>query len=170
MALPATSLSRSRQPPPNDIRSHVKGISLAQFNAITSTPRRRNFVRDITYRIVVPYHIYDYRAKLIPGPVAKYTKNNPIRVANDEAFKYGVIKLFESLQSWEGCNRLRLELEPLGRKQVLEPGTRKSAPLRDYIDCRWGDCVPEPYRARFPEDQELELPLLPCVYELKLIM
>ncbi|KAL2789228.1 hypothetical protein BJX66DRAFT_307252 [Aspergillus keveii] len=86
---------------PNDIRSHVKGISLAQFNAITSTPRRRNFVRDITYRIVVPYHIYDYRAKLIPGPVAKYTKNNPIRVVNDKAFKYGVIKLFESLQSWE---------------------------------------------------------------------
>jgi hypothetical protein len=55
-----------------------------------------------------------------------YTKDNRIRVANDKAFKDGVIKLLESLQSWNGSNRLRLELELLGRKQVLEPGTKKS--------------------------------------------
>jgi hypothetical protein len=118
---------------PNDIWSHVKGISLAQFNTIASTPRRRSFFRDITYRIVVPYHIYDYHARLIPGPVAKepYTKDNRIRVANDKVFKDGVIKLFKSLQSWNGSNHLRLELELLGRKQVLEPGTKKSGPLRD---------------------------------------
>jgi hypothetical protein len=82
-------------------------------------------IQELEYRIILPYQLDDYCASITEDKA--YRKENPIRHANDEAFRRGITELFTTLASWSDTHRLSLILTALGRQKELEPGTREHA-------------------------------------------
>jgi hypothetical protein len=79
---------------------YERGPSLETFINITSGPQdwqraRRRYVRQIIYRVVVPYWLDEDREK-----DEDYTYDNTCRRENNQAFSEGVCQLFEHLSTW----------------------------------------------------------------------
>ncbi|KAJ9405758.1 hypothetical protein DTO045G8_6591 [Paecilomyces variotii] len=99
-------------------------------------------------------------------PLSLSRYKNSIRDANDEAFKSGIIGLFEVLSPWSGSHRVALELGLFGRELGKEPCTNGHPDAGDYDwDFTNGRTVSvRPYRARFPlNDDASVLPNITCI-------
>ncbi|KAJ9224825.1 hypothetical protein DTO169C6_2745 [Paecilomyces variotii] len=141
-----------------------KTLSLSRFAHLISGTgtMRQGWVRYIKYRIVVPYLIEDWKTI----KAGNYSYKNSIRDANDEAFKSGIVGLFEVLSSWSGSHRVALELGLFGRELGKEPCTDGHPDAGDYDwDFTNGRTVSvRPYRARFPlNDDASMLPKITCI-------
>jgi hypothetical protein len=122
-------------------------------------------IREIEYRIVLPYQLDDYCATIAEDKA--YQTENPIRQANDEAFGKGITKLFTLLACWPVARRLSLVLSTLGRQKGLEPGTKRCH--SDIKEFRWlqdGNESVCPYRAWLPDDIASVLPAVSCIDKL----
>jgi hypothetical protein len=95
-----------------------------------------------------------------------YGEQNPVREANDKAFKAGVVALFMTLASWCRGHGLVLNLQALGREIVLEPGTEAQCHAHKWQYVLEGELVVHPYRPRFPHDDCSMLPKVDCIIEL----
>ncbi|KAL4901419.1 hypothetical protein BDW74DRAFT_187662 [Aspergillus multicolor] len=75
----------------------LKGISLQQFQILTSDRniRRREYVRQLRYDILVPVGLLDWTTRK-SGP-DQYTVDNDVRKGNDKAFNEAVLQLFKTL-------------------------------------------------------------------------
>ncbi|KAL4810586.1 hypothetical protein BDV18DRAFT_155198 [Aspergillus unguis] len=147
----------------------VHSDKLPEFDRVISKYQRRFHISTLTCKIDVPYDLPDYSARLLEDarPGEMFAEENPIRAANDKAFQTGIVKLMDYLKSWGGSSRLHLILELSGRDQALEPGTERDEEVQEFASLRNGDLTPRPYRARFPSSgNDLELPILPVVYQL----
>jgi hypothetical protein len=83
-----------------DELKYERGPSLETFISMTSGPQdwqraRRRYVRQIIYRVVVPYWLDEAREK-----DDGYTYENVYRQENNQAFSEGVCQLFEYLSTW----------------------------------------------------------------------
>jgi hypothetical protein len=84
----------------HDELRYERGLSLETFINITSGPQdwqraRRRYVRQIIYRVVIPYWLDENREK-----DEGYTYDNICRRENNQAFSEGVCQLFEHLSTW----------------------------------------------------------------------
>jgi hypothetical protein len=87
-----------------DKRTEKRGLSLKRLDEITSGPQdwrrvRRTHVRQILYRVAVPYWLIDGCEK-----GEEYTYDNVCRRQNDYAFTQGVRSLFRYLSTWTNHN------------------------------------------------------------------
>ncbi|KAJ9296100.1 hypothetical protein DTO271G3_5675 [Paecilomyces variotii] len=107
-----------------------KPLSLSRFaHLISGTGTvRRGWVRYVKYQIVVPYLIEDWKTI----KVGNYSYENRVRDANDQAFRSGIIGLFEVLSSWSESHRVSLELGLFGRELGKEPCTDGHPDAGDY--------------------------------------
>ncbi|KAI4725741.1 hypothetical protein E4T49_06460 [Aureobasidium sp. EXF-10728] len=93
---------------------YERGPSLQTFINITSGPQdwqraRRRYVRQIVYRVVVPYWLDEDREK-----DDDYTYDNVCRRENNQAFSKGVCQLFEHLSTWtEQTISLKIALQAI---------------------------------------------------------
>ncbi|KAL2813345.1 hypothetical protein BDW59DRAFT_154852, partial [Aspergillus cavernicola] len=145
-------------------------ISLSHFESLVSGSQhriaRRGMIQDIKYTVIVPYDLPDYKSSIIRDHPGGYTRDNPIRHANDEAFHDGVVDLFNILTSWKERHCLGISPRILGREQQYEPGTEFCPSAREYAEIPRGNkWVVRPYRARFPEDKS-NLPDVSCIHQL----
>jgi hypothetical protein len=136
-------------------------ISLARFKALANQ-MRQSFVRHFQYTVVLPYNIPDYRATKLE----RYSEQNALRVANNEAFQAGMSSLFESLKSWKQDATITLALEVLGRVRMLEPETEANRHAKEWQGELRGERVVAPYRAQFPSGDALMLTEVTCVEHL----
>lgn len=143
-------------------------MTLTQLNDLTSGAgsSRRALIRWVNYTIVIPYELEDYRAVKLENET--YSEENPIREANNLAFRTSIVSLFHTLSSWrEAAHGITLTINVIGRQQVLEPGTKEGENLMQLESVSNGEqWVVAPYRARFPEDDASMLPRISCVEEL----
>jgi hypothetical protein len=147
-----------------DFKTDKGRMSLEKFQALTSGPASRQaFIRELDYTIILPYRLDDYQCVKLEGA---YGEQNPIREANDEAFKAGVVALFRTLATWCRGHGLVLTLQTLGREQALEPGTEAQCHAHQWQNVLGGEEVVRPYRARFPQDDTSMLPQVGCVTKL----
>ncbi|KAI4853049.1 hypothetical protein E4T44_01086 [Aureobasidium sp. EXF-8845] len=106
---------------------HERGPSLETFINMTSGPRdwqraRRRYVRQIVYRVVVPYWLDKAREK-----DDGYTYNNVHRCENNQAFSEGVCQLFEHLSTWiNQAISLKIALQAIDVSTREEDGESKS--------------------------------------------
>ncbi|KAL3451370.1 hypothetical protein BJX65DRAFT_321310 [Aspergillus insuetus] len=139
-------------------------MSLEKFQSLTSgRASRQTFIRNLDYTIILPYRLDDYRSVKLKGT---YNEQNPVREANDEAFKAGVMALFRPLASWCKGHQIFLTLQTLGREQAREPGTEAQCHADQWQHVLDGEEVVRPYRARFPHHDTSMLPQVGCVTEL----
>ncbi|KAL2846314.1 hypothetical protein BJX68DRAFT_268780 [Aspergillus pseudodeflectus] len=139
--------------------------SIQYFTSGTATSRRA-LIRWLNYTIVIPYELEDYRAVKLDNET--YSEENPIREANDLAFRASIVSLFQTLSPWgEETRGITLTINVIGRQQGLEPGTKEGENLMQLESVPNGEqWVVFPYRARFPEDDASMLPRISCVEEL----
>ncbi|KAI9372231.1 hypothetical protein BJX61DRAFT_553086 [Aspergillus egyptiacus] len=146
-------------------------ISLSQFQSFMSgaTEYRRSFLRSLHYTIATPHDIRSYEA--VKLETQRYTEQNPIREANNQAFSKGIRALFEVLEAWDEQSKVTLTVTVRGRDKTLEPETKKADDLdRCFIDWEYTvldgeQWVIRPYHARFP-DEGPDMPRITCVKEL----
>jgi hypothetical protein len=151
-----------------------RGISLANFQKLISgdCAIRQTWIRKLEYNILVPYELLDWTTRKVWDNPEAYSIENPIREANDLAFRTAMVSLFQELHSWDQSSRLSLNLAIRGRRQdpAPEPYTRPSEIAGDY---RWDykdgrtKSIP-PYRARFLNDTS-DLASVPCIEKLSFI-
>ncbi|PWY95960.1 hypothetical protein BO94DRAFT_552770 [Aspergillus sclerotioniger CBS 115572] len=138
-------------------------ISLDRFATLTSGTGtvRRPWIRHLQYNIIVPYELPDWTSRKHKG----YRLKNPVRDANDQAFKSAIINLFRVLSTWDRTHRLSLQLGLLGRHPGEEPYTSYMSDAWEYTwDFRNGRTkATKPYRACFPDDDASMLPDVPCI-------
>jgi hypothetical protein len=144
-----------------------KALSLSRFLSVTSGTgcKRLVMIREIEYRIVLPYQLDDYCATIAEDK--PYQTENRIRQANVEAFGKGITELFTLLACWPVARRLSLVLSTLGRQKGLEPGTKRCH--SDIKEFRWlqdGNESVWPYRAWLPDDIASVLPAVSCIDKL----
>ncbi|CEN62317.1 hypothetical protein ASPCAL08954 [Aspergillus calidoustus] len=108
---------------------------------------RRSFLRRLDYIVILPYELPNYRAVKLEG----YRERNPMREANDKAFKSAMSTLFRLLAAWEEGSKLTLSLEARGRDETLEPETEELEEAHTWEAERDGRRVVTPYQARFPD-------------------
>ena len=100
---------------------------------------RRLFVRQILYRVAVPYWLDEDR-----GKGDDYTYDNAYRRENNRAFSKGVCQLFEHLSTWTNqaiSLQIALQAEDASTDEECgEPGSIPWRGTRDEI---------APYRAEF---------------------
>ncbi|KAL2845204.1 hypothetical protein BJY01DRAFT_263698, partial [Aspergillus pseudoustus] len=154
-------------------------ITLAHFQSLTSTTHhaiaRRKMVREIIYRVILPFDLPDYKSIVTRARGPTYKLDNAVRIANDDTFKAGVLNLFNILTSWGAECRLTLCLRTIGRDEdVIEPGTERVSSASDYYDYARGKWAVRPYRAQFPksigvgqQQQHPQLPSALCVGSLE---
>ncbi|KAG9666162.1 hypothetical protein KCU99_g9474, partial [Aureobasidium melanogenum] len=121
-----------------------KGLPLETFINITSGPRdwqpaRRMYVRQILYRVAVPYWLDEARRK-----DDDYTYDNVCRRENNQAFSEGVFQLFQHLSTWTNQTiSLQIALQAEDASTDEEDGEPKSIPTYDDEE------MIAPYRAEF---------------------
>jgi hypothetical protein len=113
---------------------YERGPSLETFINITSGPQdwqraRRNYVRQIVYRVVVPYWLDEDREK-----DGNYTYDNAYRRENNQAFSEGVCQLFEHLSTWtDQAISLQIALQAIDVDTEAESGEPKSIATHNLI-------------------------------------
>jgi hypothetical protein len=122
---------------------------------------RRSFVRKLDYTVIIPYEIPTYQATKREG----YSEQNPIREANDQAFRAVLCEFFEFLTSWEGP-QLTVALGVKGREETQEPETNAHKSVWEWQNEFYGDRVVLTYGARFPGGVTM-LPEVSCVEHLE---
>lgn len=136
-------------------------IPVDKFQALTSGAgaARRAWIRQLRYIINVPYELPDWTSRKHKG----YRLQNPVREANNEAFKSAIFKLFQVLSTWDRNNRLYLELGLVGHQPGEEPFTSYCPDAWEYTwDFTNGRTkATKPYRAYFPKN---DASMLPCVF------
>lgn len=139
-----------------------KGLPLETFISITSGPRdwqraRRRYVRQILYRVAVPYWLDEAR-----GKDDGYTYDNVCRRENNQAFSKGVCRLFEHLSTWTNqAVSLQIALQAEDSSTDEESGEPKS------ILWPGSDEMIAPYRAEFVPG--CFLPCASCVTSLEFV-
>ncbi|PYI11038.1 hypothetical protein BO78DRAFT_466690 [Aspergillus sclerotiicarbonarius CBS 121057] len=137
--------------------------SVEGFAKLTSGANitRRAWIRDIHYYIIVPYDLPDWTSRKHKG----YRLDNPVREANDKAFKCAIIQLFQVLSTWDRTYRISLQLGLRARQPGEEPYTSYMSDAWEYTwDFRNGRTkATKPYRACFPDDDASMLPDVPCI-------
>jgi hypothetical protein len=145
-----------------------RGISLKQFQALTSGLgiARRAWIRQLWYRIVVPFELPDWMTRKEDG----YTTNNAVRQANDAAFQSAVISLFNTLELWDRGHRLSVVLLLKGREPGQEPYTEEDdeAGLYNWNTADFGVRPVPVYRARFHDNDASMLRDVPCIDKISL--
>ncbi|GLA41073.1 hypothetical protein AnigIFM63309_008919 [Aspergillus niger] len=138
-------------------------ISVDKFQALTSGAgaARRAWIRQLRFIINVPYELPDWTSRKHKG----YHLQNPVREANNEAFKSAIFKLFQVLSTWDQNNRLCLELGQVGHQPEEEPFTSYCPDAWEYTwDFTNGRTkATKPYRAYFPENDASMLPYVFCI-------
>ncbi|KAI2829626.1 hypothetical protein CBS147321_6783 [Aspergillus niger] len=138
-------------------------IPVDKFQALTSGAgaARRAWIRQLRYIINVPYELPDWTSRKHKG----YRLQNPVREANNEAFKSAIFKLFQVLSTWDRNNRLYLELGLVGHQPGEEPFTSYCPDAWEYTwDFTNGRTKAiKPYRAYFPENDASMLPYVFCI-------
>lgn len=145
----------------NDEEPHDKhGLPLETFITITSGPEdwrrvRRTYVREILYKVAVPYWLDEAREK-----DDDYTYDNVCRRENNQAFSEGVRRLFEHLSTWTNqATSLLIALQAEDASTDEESGEPGSIPTTGAED----DIAP--YRAEFVSG--CFLPRAPCITSLR---
>ncbi|KAL2839506.1 hypothetical protein BJY01DRAFT_28218 [Aspergillus pseudoustus] len=149
-----------------DFKTEKGAISLARAEALTSNSHhavaRRTMIREILYRVILPFSLPDYHSLKSRTPEQTYTPHNATRQANNEAFEAGTLKLFNFLSSINAASRVTLRIETLAREDGHEPGTEVFLDSWGRPDEARGKSVVRPYRAEFA-DPPCPLPPVPCV-------
>lgn len=137
-----------------------KELPLETFINIASGPRdwqraRRTYVRQILYRVAVPYWLNESREK---GD--GYTYDNVCRRENNQAFSEGVCHLFEHLSTWNNqAISLQIAL------QAEDASTEEDSGEPGSIHVPGTDDMIAPYRAEFLPGYSL--PRTSCITSLK---
>ncbi|OOF90107.1 hypothetical protein ASPCADRAFT_135436 [Aspergillus carbonarius ITEM 5010] len=150
----------------NDVPPEVplpSTIPVDRFATLTSGTgtARRSWIRHLQYHIIVPYELPDWTSRKHKG----YRLKNPVRDANDQAFKSAIINLFQLLSTWDRTHRISLQLGLLGCQPGTEPYTSYMSDAWEYTwDFRNGRTkATKPYRACFPDDDASMLSEVPCI-------
>jgi hypothetical protein len=144
---------------------YERGLSLATFINITSRPQdwqgtRRRYVRQIIYRVVVPYWLDEDRAK---GD--GYTYDNFCRRENNEAFSDGICQFFEHLSTWTNQSiSLKIALQAIEVSTHEDDGEPNSIALTN-INSRNEEIAP--YCAEFVPG--CVLPRASCITSLEFL-
>lgn len=145
----------------NDEEHHDKhGLPLETLINITSGPQhrqraRRAYVRQILYKVAVPYWLDEAREK-----DDDYTYDNVCRRENNQAFSEGVRRLFENLSTWTNqAVSLQIALQAEDASSDEQSGEPESIPTTGTED------KIAPYRADFVS--ECSLPCAPCITSLR---
>lgn len=121
---------------------YLKGkLTCERLKEITSGPpyrvARRSWIRDLTYRAVVPHHLKDYTRAALEG----YSPDNAFRRANDRAFSAAILGLFNVLSSWDhGSARssrvsISLHIRLYGERKYLPE--EQSEPNTEFEEMAW---------------------------------
>jgi hypothetical protein len=149
-----------------DELKYERGLSLETFINITSGPQdwqraRRTYVRQIIYRVVVPYWLDPDREK-----DEDYTYDNTYRRENNQAFSEGVCQLFEHLSTWtDQTISLQIALQAIDVDTEEESGEPKSIATTNRTGTTGEEIAP--YCAEFvPGDS---LPRAFCITSLEFL-
>jgi hypothetical protein len=149
-----------------DFKTGRGNISLAQYRAITSNSdharARLEMLKNMRYRVVLPFDLPDYQAVITAEARQTYTPDNPTRRANNTAFQAAIVEFFDFLTMIPAETRVTLKLETLGREVGHEPGTEVSLDAWSRPEEARGHWVVCPYRAEFV-DKDCALPRVLCV-------
>ncbi|KAL2784134.1 hypothetical protein BJX66DRAFT_317214 [Aspergillus keveii] len=149
-----------------DFKTGKGNISLAHYRAITSNSdharARLRMLKNMRYRVVLPFDLPDYQALITRTPEPTYTPDNAIRRASNAAFQAAIVELFTFLTTIPADTRVTLKIETLGREIGHEPDTEVSLDAWGGPDEVRGHWVVRPYRAEFA-DKNYPLPRVLCV-------
>ncbi|KAJ0415399.1 hypothetical protein BJY00DRAFT_293528 [Aspergillus carlsbadensis] len=151
-----------------DFKTGKGNISLAHYRAITSNSEnaraRLRMIREIRYRVILPFELPDYQAVITRNPEAEptYTPDNATRRANNAAFQAAIVEFLDFLTKVPAETRLTLKIETLGREVGREPDTEVPLDPWGNPDEARGHWVVRPYRAEFA-DSNCVLPRVLCV-------
>ncbi|PYH37719.1 F-box protein [Aspergillus neoniger CBS 115656] len=144
-------------------------ISVDKFQALTSGAgaTRRTWIRQLQNIISVPYELPDWTSRKHKG----YRLQNPVRKANNEAFRSATFRLFQVLRTWDQNNRVSLEFGLMGRQLGEEPFTSYYPDAWEYTwDFTNGRTkATKPYRACFPDNNASMLPYVACIDKLHFV-
>jgi hypothetical protein len=150
----------------HDELEYERGLSLETFINITSEPQdwqraRRRYVRQIIYRVVVPYWLDENREK-----DDGYTYDNICRRENNQAFSEGVCRLFEHLSTWTNqAISLKMALQAEDVSTDEDEGEPKSIARTNMINPAGEEIAP--YCAEFVPG--FDLPRVSCITSLEFL-
>lgn len=128
-----------------------RGLRFADLERLTSEPEnwqlaRRDFLRDICYRVAVPRFLDDEDGD--EDEEAEYIDDYVFTRGNDLAFTKGMSQLFNHLSTWTKQKaKLSLRIVPQAEKGDLD---NEECENDEEFDCR-----SVPYRAKLPENCHL---------------
>jgi hypothetical protein len=119
-------------------------------------------LREIRYRVILPFDLPDYHAVMTRTPGPTYTPDNATRQANNAAFQAAIVEFFNLLTTIPAETRVTVKIETLGREVGHEPDTEVSLNPWGRPDEARGHWVVRPYRAELA-DKNCPLPGVLCV-------